>query len=211
MINIILVDDHTIIRQGIKILLEYQSDIQIVAEASSGAEALKVLKQKIEVDIMLCDLNMPEMDGFTLLKEMKELYPDIKVIILTMTNKENDTKLAFAHGARGFMLKTGSTDEIIFAIKHVLAGKKYLCSELAQMFLEKSLTLSPEKLTNEFNMREVEILNLIAEGFTNSEMSERLFLSKRTIEGQRQALIEKTGTKNTAALVKFAIFHGIIN
>src|SRR5690606_4644350 len=119
-----------------------------------------------------------------------------------------------AEGASGYLLKNISSDELIFAIKHVSSGNQYLCSELSIKLLErvtKSSALTPIIDSNiEFSSREVEVLNLIAEGLTNLEMSEKLFLSKRTIEGHRQSLIEKTGSRNTAALIRFAVLNGFV-
>jgi len=215
MINIILAEDHTIVREGIKILLESDSNICIVGEANSGTAALQQLNSGISADILISDLKMPDMDGFTLIKEMKAQHPHVHIIILTMVTDENEIHKAFTTGAEGYLLKTSDLAEIIFAVKHVLNGKKYICSELSNQYYEKSISNSflrlREKPDVELNSREIALISLVAEGFTNSEMSEKLFLSKRTVEGQRQALIEKTGCKNTAALIKYALKQGIID
>jgi len=137
------------------------------------------------------------------------------LIILSMLDNEKYVAQAFSEGACGYLLKNVSSDELIFAIKHVSAGGKYLCSELSIRMLERlvnSSLSSPSVFEDviDLSSREIEVLNLIAQGLTNHEMSEKLFLSKRTIEGHRQSLIEKTGSRNTAALIRYAVINGIV-
>jgi len=214
MLQIVLAEDHNIVRNGIKILLDAEQEFHVVGEATDGKEVLEILKKTDKVDLVITDINMPHMDGIQLLKEMKVLNPEIRVIVLSMLDSEEFVSQAFAEGASGYLLKNISSDELIFAIKHVSSGNQYLCSELSIKLLErvtKSSALTPIIDSNiEFSSREVEVLNLIAEGLTNLEMSEKLFLSKRTIEGHRQSLIEKTGSRNTAALIRFAVLNGFV-
>lgn len=215
MINIILAEDHSLVRYGIKLLLETSKNISIIGEAISGLEVLDQLKRGNKPDIILTDLNMPEMSGMQLLKEVKENYPAISVVILTMIDEQNTIVEAFDHSAQGYLLKDISANELVYALTHVYNGGKYISSDLSHVFFKKSLQVfdspvtSPSTLT--FSSREMEVLSLIADGLTNSEMSEKLFLSKRTIEGHRQSLIDKTKCKNTASLIKYAVIHGIIH
>ena len=215
MLKIILAEDHNIVRNGIKVLLDAEEDFNVIGEATDGKEVLKILEKNDDVDLIITDINMPQMDGIELLKEMKVLNPEIRVIVLSMLDSEEFVSRAFAEGASGYLLKNISSDELIFAIKHVSSGHRYLCSELSIKLLERvmnSSTLTPIIDSNiEFSSREIEVLNLIAEGLTNLEMSEKLFLSKRTIEGHRQSLIEKTGSRNTAALIRFAVLNGFVH
>src|SRR5690606_26272691 len=214
MIRIILAEDHNIVRNGIKILLDGEEEFNVAGEATDGKEVLELLKNIEKIDLVITDINMPEMDGIALLKELKTAYPEIRVVMLSMLDSEEFVSQAFSAGASGYLLKNISSDELVFAIKHVSLGHRYLCSELSIKLLERvmnSSTLTPVIDTNiEFSSREIEVLNLIAEGLTNLEMSEKLFLSKRTIEGHRQSLIEKTGSRNTAALIRFAVLNGFV-
>ncbi|MGN7204514.1 response regulator [Pedobacter sp. SAFR-022] len=216
MIQVLLAEDHNIVRNGIKMLLGSDKEIHVAGEATNGKEALDFISGNEGIDVILADINMPELDGISLIKEAHNLKPDIKVVILSMHDNDKYVSQAFQEGASGYLLKSVSADEMIFSLKHVKAGGKYLCSELSIKMLEKlsqkSVNSVSENVSNiEFSMREIEVLHLIADGLTNSEMSEKLFLSKRTIEGHRQSLIEKTGSKNTAALIRYAVLNGIIN
>lgn len=216
MLQIMLVEDHNIVRNGIKALLKKEKNFHVIGEATNGKEALEFLKKQSEVDIILTDINMPIMDGISLIKILKVSYPHIRIVILSMLDNEQYVAQAFSEGASGYLLKNSSADELNFALKHISSGNnKYLSSELSIRLLERlpnptALCESEFKNKIEFSTREIEVLNLIAQGLTNYEISEKLFLSKRTIEGHRQALIEKTNSKNSAALIRFAILSGII-
>jgi DNA-binding NarL/FixJ family response regulator len=216
MIQVLLAEDHNIVRNGIKMLLASDKEINVAGEATNGREALDYITNNESVDVILADINMPELDGISLIKEVKAINPDIKVVILSMHDNEKYVSQAFIEGASGYLLKSVSADEMIFSLKHVQAGGKYLCSELSMNMLgklsQKNVNSIADNVSNiEFSMREIEVLHLIADGLTNSEMSEKLFLSKRTIEGHRQSLIEKTNSKNTAALIRYAVLNGIIH
>lgn len=214
--KIILAEDHKIVRNGIKMLLESQGEITVVAEANNGIEVLNYFKDGGQADVVITDINMPEMDGITLITELKTISPDTRIIMLSMLDNEKYIAQAFIEGARGYLLKNISEEELNFALRYVSGGGRYLCAELAEKLLDK-LTSNPLQQANaagqniDFSLREMEVLHLIAEGYTNTEMADKLFLSKRTIEGHRQALIDKTGAKNTAALIRFAVVNGFIS
>jgi len=207
MISVLLAEDQNIVRIGIRSLLEKDTDLQISGEGISGPEVLKLLKSGIGADIILVDVNMPGMTGMELVTQIKDQYPQIGIIILSMFEHEKYLSDAFNAGASGYLLKNVSADEMIFAIKHIANGGKYLCSELSFRLLDKLIYADkvPDKLKVDFSKRELEILTLIAEGFTNSEIADKLFTSKRTVEGHRQSLIDKTGVRNTAALIKYTV------
>lgn len=216
MIQVLLAEDHNIVRNGIKMLLASDKEINVAGEATNGREALEFISANDSINVILADINMPELDGISLIKEVKLINPDIRVVILSMHDNEKYVSQAFIEGASGYLLKSVSADEMIFSLKHVHAGGKYLCSELSMNMLgklsQKNVNSIADNVSNiEFSMREIEVLHLIADGLTNSEMSEKLFLSKRTIEGHRQSLIEKTNSKNTAALIRYAVLNGIIH
>ena len=215
MLDVLLAEDHTIVRNGIKMLLETDKSINIVGEADNGREVLDFINKGHKIDVVLADINMPELDGLSLLKELKTRNIDTKVVILSMHDNEKYIAEAFSEGAAGYLLKNVGAEELIFSLKHVHSGSRYLCSELSTLMLDKVIRTSSNGVgsneTNiEFSTREIEVLHLIAEGLTNSEMSEKLFISKRTVEGHRQSLIDKTGSRNTATLIKFAVLNGII-
>lgn len=216
MLKIILAEDHIIVRNGIKLLLESQAGVQVIAEAATGLEVLDLIKNGQVPDVVLTDINMPEMDGINLIKTLKESNPEIKTIVLSMLDNEKYVAQAFMEGSNGYLLKNVTEDEMTFALKTIANGEKYLCGELAQKLLDKliqNLTVQSEQASQhiDLSMREIEVLHLVAEGYTNQEMADKLFLSKRTVEGHRQTLIDKTGSKNTAALIRFAVTNGFLN
>ncbi|RYE36312.1 MAG: response regulator transcription factor [Sphingobacteriaceae bacterium] len=217
MINVLLTEDHNVVRDGIKSLLQKENNLQVIAEAINGRQAIDLLKGDIKVDIILADLNMPELNGIELTAAVKVKYPKIKVIILSMLDHENYILEAFKAGASAYILKNVTADELVFAIKHVCNNnERYICSELALRMLDKLLhrpeiVTVPEMPETDLSKRETEVLTLIAEGFTNQEIADKLFTSKRTIEGHRENLIAKTNTRNTAALIRYAIVNGLIN
>ena len=215
MLNVILADDDTLVREGIKMILIANENFNVLGEASNGNQVVSMVAEGTQPDIILTDINMPEMDGILLVETLKRINPGIKIIMLTMSDSNKFIQQAFTAGASGYLLKTIHPDELIFALNQVKQGDRYICSTLAMRLLDRSIEFaniqsSPNDLNIEFSNREMEILGLIAEGLTNQEMSERLFLSKRTIEGHRQSLIEKTGCRNTATLIKYAVLNGMI-
>lgn len=218
MIKIILADDHLLVRNGIKMLLESRSDIEVIAEFDNGKQVISYLEDGGACDMLITDITMPEMNGFQLAEKIQESFPAIKVIFLTMLNERNHLLNAFNYGAKGYLVKNISYDELLFAVKHISNGGQYLCDGLSQQlisYLREQPNLDRKgwnPLDNEdISERELEVLSLIAEGYTNNEIAEKLFLSKRTIEGHRQNLIDKTGTKNSASLIKYAVLNGLIN
>lgn len=213
--NIILAEDHNIVRNGIRMLLESEKDFNVIADMENGKQVLETLDTIGDIDLILTDINMVDVDGIDLLKEVKKIKPHIHVVMLSMHDSEKYVIEAFLEGASGYLLKNVSADELIFSIRHIQAGGKYLCSELSMKMLDnlinqKQYQYHKTDLNVDFSQREIEILQLIAEGLTNSEMADRLFISKRTIEGHRQSLLEKTESRNTATLIRFAILHGIV-
>jgi DNA-binding NarL/FixJ family response regulator len=216
MINIILAEDHHLVRNGIKTILEQQSHLTISGEATNGAEVINLLKNKVPADLILADMNMPMVSGLELTEKLHKEYPRLKVVILSALDHEKYVVKAFQLGASGYLLKNVRADELLFAIKHIHEGDQYVCSELTSRFLTRLIALpDPEQSEQvqdmEFTEREIEILRLISEGYTNQEIADKIFTSKRTVEGLRQALIDKTGSRNTAALVRFALVNGMIS
>jgi DNA-binding NarL/FixJ family response regulator len=214
MIKILIAEDHLIVRNGIDSLLRQEKDFQVVGEAANGFEVVSMLKSGIHPDILLTDINMPEMDGLTLTRQISKSYPDVKAIILSMVDNETSVLQAFEMGAKGYLLKSSSLEEMICAIRMVAAGKEVICSELALKILRKGARSSSSVVGNgeeiELSGREREVLLLIAEGNTNEEIAEKVFCSRRTVEGYRQSLINKLGARNTAQLITYAFKQGLI-
>jgi DNA-binding NarL/FixJ family response regulator len=213
MIKILLVEDHNIVRNGIKVLLEKDKDMLIVGEAVNGNAVLKAVEDGTEIDIILTDINMPELDGISMIKHLRAINSTIRVIVLSMHDNEKYLAAAFAEGTDGYLLKSVGAQELVFAIKHVHSGGKYLCAELGLKLLESFNQQSKHEQQSDidFSLREIEVLNLIAEGLTNVEIADKLFVSKRTVEGHRQSLLEKTNSKNTAMLIRFAVLQGMVS
>jgi len=218
MIKILLVEDHMVVRNGIKLLLESQEGFEVVGEASNGKEALDFLSANPVPDIVLTDISMDEMDGMELLQVLNKQYSSIKVVILSMLNQINYVIEAFESGLAGYLVKNVGYNELLFGLNHIANGGRYMSEEIAMILLDQvrsgqSYAQIPGEWQTDFDIseRELEVLKLIAEGYTNVEIADKIFLSKRTVEGHRQNLIDKAGVKNTAHLVKFAFERGILN
>lgn len=218
-IKIVLTEDHKIVRSGIKSLLENEEDIIIVAEASNGAELLELFASSAidpnEV-LLITDINMPGVNGIDMIPGLLQTYPNLKSIVLSMLSNEKYVLKAFKAGANGYMLKNVGSEELLFGIRHIMNnGERYLCTELAMELLDRQLgrsyVFTDELPEVDLSKREMEILSLIAEGFTNQEIADKIFTSKRTVEGHRQNLIDKTQSRNSAALIRYAVLRGIVN
>ncbi|HEX8609091.1 MAG TPA: response regulator transcription factor, partial [Pedobacter sp.] len=190
-------------------------DIIISGEAANGQMAVELLTSGIPVDIILADINMPVMAGIPLTEWVKKNHPGVKVIILSALENDQYVFKAIKAGASGYLLKNVSADELVFAIRHTFEFGLYICAELSGKFLTR-LIMMPEpvstqnRLDIDFSNREVELLTLIGDGYTNQEIAAKLFTSVRTIENQRQQLLNKTSSRNTVVLIRFAMLHGII-
>lgn len=212
MIRLILAEDHVVVRNGLKSILEREDDIEVVAEADNGLEVLSALSSGLQADVVLTDISMPEMDGMTLAGEIQKKYRDVRVMILSMLDNEKYIFEAFNLGIQGYMLKNTSVEELLFAIRHVFSGKQVICMDLALMMLKRAARAYDDSALASFNLsaRELEVLALIADGYTNQEIADQIFTSRRTVEGHRQHLIDKAGVKNTAQLITFACKNGLI-
>jgi DNA-binding NarL/FixJ family response regulator len=210
--KIFLADDHELFRQGINALLE-DTDIEIVGEANNGKETLDKLST-VQPDILLLDISMAVMDGVECATFLKNKFPELKILALSMYDTENHLTEMLDAGVKGYILKSGSKDELVFAIKQIFNGGMYISTE----FLIKKLgnIKSASETTNiliedlKLSERELEVLKLIVQGYTNSEIAEKLFASVRTIETRRKKLLHKTKASNTAMLIHFATVNGLV-
>jgi two-component system response regulator NreC len=206
MIKIIIADDHSIIRDGLKSMLEKNNFCKIVGEASNGEELLSLLKTT-PCDVVCTDISMPVMDGVEATIQITKNFPKIKVMCLSMHEEAVFIKKMMDAGAVGYVFKDSSKEELQSAIESIHSGKKYFNQKLFDILLNMEST---GKEVGVLSSREKEILKHIAEEYTNTEIAEKLFLSVRTVDTHRQNLIQKLNVKNTAGLVKYAIKSGLI-
>jgi DNA-binding NarL/FixJ family response regulator len=213
-IKILLVDDHTMVREGLKLALHSKENIEIIGEASNGNQAIDMVSE-VNPDIILMDINMPEIDGLTTAKEIKKVNKSIKIIILTMLENELYIIDALKNNIEGFIYKDSSVNELLNAIEQVYNGNKYFNKEVTDKILqhisnnnEKERDFSDGKtiLTN----RQIEIIRLIAKGLTSKVVAENLFLSELTVIKHRKNIIKKLGLKNFTEVVSYAHQVGII-
>lgn len=211
-ITIIIADDHPIVRQGLKSLLEKEPDFHIVGEASDGLETVEVVK-RLKPKILILDLMMPGINGMEVTLQVKRYLPQTHVIILSMYSNEAYVLESLRNGAEGYVLKDSQGKELIRAIHEVIAGQRYLSLPLSERAIDtyikaiKSSKLDPyETLT----IREREVLYMVSEGLSSTEVAKRLSISPRTVEVHRSNLMQKLGLKKQADLIRYAIQRGIL-
>jgi two-component system response regulator NreC len=210
--EIVIAEDHTILRQGLRALLSSDPDFEVVGEAEDGRAAVRLV-ETLSPALLLMDLSMPKMTGMEAIAEIKKRSPDTRIVVLTVHKGEEYILSALKAGADGYVLKDAGHDELVRAVKNVLAGKRYLSPDISEKviggYLEgrRALKATPwDTLTQ----REREILKLIAEGYKNKEIAGHLFISLKTVEKHRSNLMRKLDLHNTAALTAFAMEKGII-
>ena len=210
--KILLADDHKIVRDGLKALLEDESDMQVAAEAEDGGAVLQIVKNQ-PVDIIVMDISMPGMNGIDCTHAVKNYDPAIKVLALTMMEEEQHIRNMIKAGASGYIMKESGQDELVQAVREVLAGNHYFSESVTQAIM--SDLLQEESGDQPGNMpltsREIEILRLISLEYTNQEIAGELNISIRTVDAHRRNLLQKIGARNTAGLVKYAIDHHLLN
>lgn len=211
-IKIIIADDHAIFRDGFKVMLKKQSDIEIIAEAENGRELI-ALTDAHQPDVVVTDIKMPFVDGIEATKKIKAAHPHIEVIALSMFDEENLIIDMLEAGAKGYLLKNTNRQEVVQAVTTVYKQETYYCNhtsnKLAQMIAKSRF--NPYKNTKKanFNDKELDIIRLICKELSNKEIASELHLSTRTIEGYREKILEKIEAKNIAGLVIYAIKNNI--
>jgi DNA-binding NarL/FixJ family response regulator len=208
--TILIVDDHTLFRNGLRILLNSVKGYKVVGEASNGQEFLNLL-ETIKPDLVLLDIEMPVMDGIEAATIAHEKYPDLKIITLSMYGEEDYYYKMVNAGVKGFVLKDSDIKEVKAALETVYEGGSYFSSELLRN-LVNSLKTAPKTadVQAELSDRELEILILICQGLSNQEIADKLFISKRTVDKHRANILEKSASKNTAQLVMYAIKNKLV-
>lgn len=213
MTTIVLAEDHQIVRESLRLMLETQSDIQVVGETGNGLEA-RQLTEKHKPDVLISDMMMPGLSGLEVARAAKRVSPATKVIVLSMHDAESYVVEALNAGATGYVLKKGSSRELIFAIRQVLAGNLYLSPSLNERaihaYMERAHEARGGDPYDSLTEREREILQLAAEGLNNPQVAERLSLSARTVEMHRRNLMKKLGLKSQTELVKYAVKRGMV-
>jgi len=213
MIKVLVIEDLDVARHGLSTLFSAEQDMQIVGCVTNAKQALELLRNGLETDIVLTDLHLGDTCGIALAQTFKELYPAIKIIVITTEADERHLSQGFKAGVKGYLLKDTDFDELLHGIRKVNQGKYFICTGLSEGLTKLIRPVQTQKPAKHIDIskRETEILHLLADGLTNLQIADRLFTSRRTVEGYRQSLINKTGVRNTPALIKFAILNGLLN
>ena len=210
-VRILIVDDHPIVRKGLRSLLEEEGDIKVVGEAEDGTEALVQIEQ-LRPDIAIVDMMMPGHNGLEVIRQAKKFFPAMHLIVLSMNSNDAYVIEALKRGASAYVLKETGPTELVDSVKTVLAGKRFLSAQLPRHLLNADLFdfSQPEDPYYSLTNREREILQLAAEGLTSAEIAERICISRRTVEIHRAKFMEKLGLRHQTDLVRYAIKRGIL-
>lgn len=212
MITIVLADDHHIVRQAMRALLETVPDFKLVGEAGDGLEAVRTV-ERLTPGVLVCDLMMPALNGLEVARQVAQ-RTRTRVLILSMHSNDAYVSEALSNGAAGYVLKDCQSSELIHAIREIVAGRRYLSPQISERAIElygRKFGNMPEDPYQTLTTREREVLQLAAEGHTNAQISERLFISPRTIETHRANLMRKLGLQNHGELIRYAVKRGIIS
>lgn len=208
--NILLVDDHSIVRQGLKNLIELESDMQVTGEASSGVEALKLVRGN-RYDIVVLDISMPDKNGVDTMHDLKHIAPDLPVLILSGYAEQQYALNLIRSGCKGYLSKDTDSDEIIKAIRTIANGKRYISSELAEL-MSNELSHPSEKLLHEtLSDREFQVFFKLAGGLSPTEIASELNISIKTVSTYRARILEKMSLKTNADLTYYAIKNGLVS
>ncbi|MGQ0546264.1 MAG: response regulator [Betaproteobacteria bacterium] len=210
MIRILIADDHGVVAEGLKHLIEAQADMQVVAIAADGREAVRAARE-LRPDVVLMDLSMPELNGADAARAILERDAKCRVIVLSMYSEREYVRRALKAGAAGYVVKRSAAKEVVEAIRAVSGGGRYLSPRVADVAIDDSAGESSGDPLSRLSAREREVLQLLAEGRTGAEIAQRLSLSQKTVETYRARLVEKLGIRDVAGLVRFAIQRGLVS
>lgn len=210
-IKVLLVDDHAILREGLKVLLALNEDIQVVGEAGDGEDGLARI-QHLSPDVVVMDIAMPGMDGLEATRRIVSAYPKTKILILSQHDNERYILPVLRAGAMGYILKRAVGEELVTAIRTVYRGESYLQPSVAKMVLQNYQQTNEEPAKNDMGLteRERQVLKLVAEGRTSQEIADLLYLSKKTVMCHRANIYQKLGTHNRTELIKYAMHFGLV-
>ncbi len=210
-IRVLIADDHTIVRSGVRLLLDAKPDIEIVGEARDGNEALALI-EALHPDVVLMDIAMPGMDGLEATRQVKERWPDIQVLVLTMHRTEDYFFEMLKAGASGYVLKGAETSDLVNAVRVVGRGEVFLYPTMAQQLVQDYLSRLEGDIDSgtPLSPREKEILRMVTEGYSSKEIAERLVISPSTVHSHRTNIMSKLGLNTRHELVRYARQHGLI-
>jgi DNA-binding NarL/FixJ family response regulator len=208
-IRILLADDHGVLRAGLRVLLNAEPGLQVVGEAASGHETLRVAGE-LRPDIVLLDLSLPDLNGIEVTRRLKASLPETHVLILTLHEDERLLREAMQVGAAGYIIKRAVEAELINAVRAVWRGDLYVHPAMTRALLRKDSFASDERAVEPLTPRDVEVLRLIAQGYTNREAAGVLGISVRTVESHRANIMDKLGLRGRAELVRYAREHGLL-
>jgi DNA-binding NarL/FixJ family response regulator len=209
MINILVVDDHALIRKGLMQLLEDSPDLKVTGEAASGLQAISMARAQ-SFDLMLLDINLPDKHGIEVIKQFKVEQPNLKIIVLSMYPEEQYGVRALKSGAMGYINKQSASDTLIKAIRQVLSGKKYISETLAEQLLDTLIGESQNLMHQKLSNREYQTLCLMASGKSLTEIAEIMTLSPKTVSVYRSRMLTKMGFTNNAEAIHYAIAHQLV-
>ncbi len=211
-IKVLLADDHQIILDGMKLLIEQQEDLEVTGEAHDGEEVVEKVKKSSELDIVILDINMPKKDGIQVTLELKATHPEVKILISSMYNKKEFIKNLMDAGIDGYILKNTGKDELIRAIRSLAKGDPYYTGDItktiAQSYQKNKVFDSPHSI--DLTAREKDIIRLIASEFSTPEIAEKLFISVLTVSTHRKNILSKLDVKNSAGITRYALQTGIL-
>ena len=211
-IKVLLADDHDMIIEGLTAMLEHVDDIEIVGIAHNGNEVLDIVRSLQELDVVVMDINMPELDGIETTKMVKEKHPEISILILTMYNRQEFVKNLLASGIDGYIMKNSGKKVLLEAIRSLHSGEPYYGSEITKTIMkgyQKNRVFNLD-VFNELSDREKDVMRLIVKEMTSTEIAEALFISTHTVDTHRKNILSKLNVKNVAGLVRFALQTGIV-
>ena len=214
MIRVLIAEDHLLVRAGIRSLLEKAGDIHVLGEASNGQEAIELV-EKLIPDVLIMDIMMPRLNGIQAAENIRKLNLSTHILLLSMYSDKGLIYQALQNGVKGYVLKSSVSDELLLAVRTVAGGKTYLGSQVSDIVVEAAVHPNPtgqdhDPLSN-LSPREKEILQLIAEEHTSSEIARLLFISEKTVEKHRASLMDKIKVRNLAGLVRFAVKHRLVD
>jgi DNA-binding NarL/FixJ family response regulator len=210
-IRIVIADDHRIFRQGLKVLLEKEPDMEVVGEAEDGCRAATLIRELVP-DVVVMDVKMPDMDGIEASRQILSELPDVKIIALSIYSDSHFVTDMLKAGAHGYLLKDSAFEELVQAIRLAISNKTYLSPRLAEIVVKDDTTIYPSPRPSVYSVltsRERDVLKLIAKGKRNSQIAKLLNVSVKTVEAHRQHIMQKLGTRSIAQLTKYAIREGL--
>ena len=213
-IKIVLADDHAVLRQGLRSLLGKKPEYDVVAEASDGVEAIRLVRETLP-SLLIIDLTMPHLNGMDAIRDIKKIHPHTKIIVFTVHTAEEYVFASLKAGADGYVPKTAKFAELVAAIQTVLQGKIYLSPDISNTVVEGYLKGASDRKAEDcmgsLTSREYEVLKLVAEGYKNREIADTLYISVKTVEKHRENIKHKLGLSGTSAMITYAIQHGLVS